>query len=358
MKRISLALVLWFVFSPFSYGLIAGGAKIAGMGGAGTAICDNISAAYYNPAGILATDPDQSAMFLSVGATVTDMNDALATFSQVSDLNTFLINNYSKSLGINGTTGMLCGMQYQKIGLSVIPESTIIASKIANSFNGSINTNIQSAGVLTFGTTWQSPLLPMNFMDVGTNLKYIANYQGITTITGVTTAAAGSANYLYGTGLGWGFDLGVKIGLYTPFSPITVGIMMKDVYTSVGDSIVTRTDTINPNGSITTGVSTTTASTTITPGSCIVGAATQLGEGGPIVAADYAFSMGDGELRLGIEQPLLLYPLTGRAGVISGTQNSKITLGAGLNIFGELNIAYVINNKNNKDNVLIVGFGI
>ncbi|MCX5751518.1 MAG: hypothetical protein NT099_07630 [Candidatus Saganbacteria bacterium] len=357
MKKIGLALVFLTLLSSFSYGLIAGGAKLAGMGGAGTAICDNISAAYYNPAGILGSDPDNPSMKLSIGAPVAGMSDALATFSQVADMNAFLINNYAKTIDINGTTGMIFGMQYQKIGLSVIPESTVLANKTANSYNGSVGANIQSSAALTFGTTWNFPFLPMNFMDVGTNIKYIANYQGSTAITGVTTTA-GSANYLYGTGLGWGFDLGAKTGLYTPWFPITVGIMMKDVYTSVGNSTVTRTDTISPDGTVTPGVATTTTSTTITPGTCVIGAATQLFEGGTIVAADYATSMSDGELRLGIEQPIFSDMFIGRAGLISGTQNSKITVGVGFNLFGETNIAYIIDNKNSKDNVVIVGFGI
>ena len=351
MKKLALVLSFVFLFASVSYAQIPGGARLAAMGNAGTAVANDISSAYYNPAGLMSTNTRWMKLKIGAGAAMTGMNSLLALASQSTDLNTFMFNNFSNAIDANGTAGAFLGFEAGKFGLSVIAEGSLAGSKIANSANGSASAGVNYDVVLTMGTTLNLPMLPMGFADVGLNLKQVNQINSSTAIVATT------ATYGQGIGTGYGIDLGLRTGLDTPIAPIAVGLVIKDLMETINTTTTSRIDTVDiTDGSYTKGTATETTSSTPISSTVVIGAATQIPGYGTTVALDYASALGTAEWRLGLEQSIIPFFLTGRAGLISGTNTAKTTLGLGLDFLGSLNAAYIIDGKNSQDTVLIVDF--
>lgn len=333
------------------------GAKYSAMGGAGSAIVDDISCSYFNPAGIVSA----GAMELKLGAaTATEgMNDLTKALTGLSDPAKFLADNFNNTVNVKGGINAFLGLNLAKIGISVLPVANLTLSKpTAGTVAGTLAGSGYGEGILTLGYSFSIPGLPVAGLDVGINVKAIQDVTASSTAVG-TTSADSVLNYT-----GMGYDVGVKASINTLAVPLSVGVVMKDIGATLKGKQQAITTTYNPlTGAITgqTKTETTLADQTY-PTTLVIGAATQIPGVGLKVAADYDSVSGSGVsynvTHLGIE-----YPIAGllsiRAGMISGNNGniSVTTVGAGFDILMGLNVAYITDSKNNKNNKTAVDFG-
>ena len=105
------------------------GARFAAMGGAGSALVDDSTSAYYNPAGIVKAQ----AVSLKIGAAAaTDGLDKLTSaLTSLSDPSKFILDNAANSVNVNGKINAFVGLTVAKIGISVLPIATLNISKPA-----------------------------------------------------------------------------------------------------------------------------------------------------------------------------------------------------------------------------------
>jgi hypothetical protein len=336
------------------------GAKYAGMGGAGAAIVDDISCAYFNPAGIVKTRG--FGLELGGGAATEGLSDLNTLWGNVNDPAKFLSSNFDKNVDINGGVNLIMGLNVSKIGLSVIPAASLQLRKTAGTIIGSyLLGNVVYDSALTLGYGFGLPGLPVS-LDIGANLKSI-NYL---TAQSIVNNATSSSDYTYNQS-GIGFDLGAKAGIDTPIVPINCAIVMKDLGATLKGKRTAINTTYDTIGNIISQNKTETDMADYTiPTTLVIAAATKIPVVGILAALDID-SVSGGDItpytltHLGFEYPILgLFAI--RAGLVSGGVNGNIsqtTFGAGLNMGVNANIAFVADSKNSKNNqtVVDVGFG-
>ncbi|MEK7376809.1 MAG: lipoprotein, partial [Candidatus Margulisiibacteriota bacterium] len=153
MKKIVFFLSALIMVSACSFALPGGtlpygaGAKFAAMGGAGSALVDDIASAYYNPAGMFRAQA--VSLKIGAGAASEGSDKLLAVFGNMSNPAKFLADNYSNALNIKGNLNAFVGLDIAKIGLSVIPVTSLTLSKTANTLSGSIVADLMSDSALT-----------------------------------------------------------------------------------------------------------------------------------------------------------------------------------------------------------------
>lgn len=308
------------------------GGRASGMGGAGVAATDDISAAYYNPAALMRSNVILTEVKVDLGAAYTDVTALSNSLAKASDPAQFLLDNYSTNLSFSGSLNGLIGLNLRKIGLSVIPLLATTVTKPANSVAGTVTATGFYEPTLTLGTTFSVPFLPAA-LDVGVNAKQINPILGSITTTGTATNASGVQTV--GTGSGMGYDLGLLTTFDIPFvSKLAVGVVMRDISASY-----TRTDKQrNAHIDQTTGKVTYDAETTLPDknftldSSTAIGAYTTIPGIGLGVAADIEMTKTDTNTHIGIELPLLFDTLFLRAGVASGPNLSLTTVGAEIDL--------------------------
>ncbi|MBU0672482.1 MAG: hypothetical protein KJ732_05600 [Candidatus Margulisbacteria bacterium] len=366
MKRIMLVSLLVSTLVSVSFALQSGsvpygvGAKYAGMGGAASAIVDDITCAYFNPAGIVKTGK----MELKIGAgTATDgMNELLNVISQASDPAQILANNYNKVLNINGGFNGIVGLNIAKVGLSVIPIASLrITKPTAGSILGSsLIANGGYEGALTLGYSLSIPGIPIASFDLGTNLKTITSVTGSSVINSATQSTDTVTSYS-----GVGFDIGAKASINTLAVPVSVALVLKDIGETLNGKTKTITTTYDITGNITNQTQAEVDAPAMTnPTTLVIGAATVIPAVGLKVAADIDSVSGSGTsytvTHLGVEYPVLGV-MALRAGMISGgpggSSISMTTLGAGFNLGLGLNVATMMDANNSKNNSTIVDLG-
>jgi hypothetical protein len=340
-------------------------AKYAAMGGAGSAIADDISTAYYNPAGILSTG--NMDVKLGLGAATENLSDILALAGTTNDPAKLVTDNFSKKLDINGSMFGLVGINVAKVGITILPFGSLVAAKDANSANGSATALLGYEGIITLGYGLSLPGLPIAKLDLGTNIKYGNLSFGYANVSGTSTSTAkiplSAVPY---------FDLGARAKFDNFAFPISGAIVMRDINANLKGTLKLDTNgTSLGEGNFETNL--------YTPPSTTIGLATTIPVVGLKVAIDYdaigsttttVASIGavvpasttktDGFslTRLGLEYPVLGI-LAIRAGYITGNNgNTSITtVGAGLNFLGNLDVAMIMDSKNSKNNSTMVDLG-
>ena len=332
-KVISAFLALLFCVSMAQAQLLIGG-RASGMGGAGVAATNDISAAYYNPAALMRSSVILTEVTVDLGAAYSDPTTLSSALSNSNDPAKFMFDNYHNKLSFNGSLAGLVGINLRKIGISVIPELTTTVNKPAESLGGTMEAAGHYDAVLTLGTTFKVPYLPAA-LDVGINLKSLNGINGSITATqsGANTFEA-TGTQIYGTGSGTGFDIGVLTSFNVPYvSKVAVGAVMRNVAASYTLSNTSKTAYMNFLTQTTTfGADTVSNQTVNLDSSTAVGAYATIPGVGLGVAADIEMTKTDTNTHLGLEYPLFLGILVLRVGVASGPNLSLTTAGAELNL--------------------------
>lgn len=339
------------------------GVREAGMGGCGASLSTGLPAVAYNPAGLMSGG--NWAMDLSVGGSVKNFDQITGAINSFNDPTQYLIDNYAKNLDANGSFFGQLGVDYNKIGLSLlIPNFQAQLSKPSNSIEGSVDAATRFDVVLTAGRTLALPILPAK-IDLGASVKYIGYGYGRVNVVG---ALPTTADNTWGTGGGFGFDLGARTEIAVPFvTTLAIGLAARDVAASVTvNSPTTRTDTFNADGSVTKGTAVVGSAATYNyPMSLVLGCSGTVPVVGLGFAADIESLSGgtgslastDSILHLGLEYPMWMNTLVLRAGTASGT-DAKTTLGVAFKVpVATLQAAAVLDNSDSRDNSYVVGGG-
>lgn len=366
MKKILVTCLVFVLCIPSAFAMPGGtipygiGAKYAAMGGAGSALVDDIAAAYYNPAGMARAQ----AIAIKVGAgTATDgMDKIMGVLGSVGNPAKFLADNFSSAIDVRGNLNLAVGLDIAKIGISTIPVANLTLNKTANTLAGTANAAISSDTALTMGYGTSLPYV--GSFNWGFNAKYIYNGMGGATVgvSGPTTTDITNTLVTYS---GMGYDLGIQ-GKITaiPTAPISVGIVYKDIATSLnGHNKVTKATYDNTNGQQVGGETVITdadiAGMTL-PTTLVLGAAGTIPVVGVTLAADLDNVSGSGTsfsvTHIGAEYPVAMGLVKLRAGLISGGPSgaaiNMTTYGAG--ILGDMiNVAMVSDNNNTKNNQMM-----
>ncbi|MBN3032552.1 MAG: hypothetical protein JW873_00460 [Candidatus Saganbacteria bacterium] len=347
-KALSLLLFLALCASVAQAQSLIGG-RAAGMGGAGVAASNDLSAAYYNPAALMRSKVVVTEVKIDLGAAYTDPTTLSNALSKATDPASFLLSNYANNLNFTGSLFGLIGVNVRKIGLSVIPVLTTTVNKPANSLGGTAVASGHYDAVLTLGTTFAVPRLPAA-LDVGVNLKALNGVAGSMTVSSAVGQTTATGNQDTGTGTGMGYDIGVLTSFNVPYvSKVAVGAVVRNLSTSYTLKMTRQAATLNQlTGTVSFGASTALPDQTVNiDSSTAVGAYATIPVIGAGVAADLEMTKTDTNTHLGIEYPMLYGLLVLRAGAASGPNLSLTTAGLELNLaVTKLGIVTVADAKN------------
>jgi hypothetical protein len=358
MKKILLSALLVSLLASVSFAQAFIGSRQAGMGGTGVASATDLTAVYYNPAGLMKAGRGE--FRLSLYPSYTDYQNVLDAFSKSTDPITFLEENFDNNLSFQGDISGMAGLNINKIGISAVilplgnyagdtlaANNTINIDKQASALQGSATYSIRQDTILTLGYTFALPGLPIASLDTGVNLKSINAVYGTLNASITDT----SSPYNKGTGSGTAFDLGARTSLDVPmFGSLAVGLMLRDVAGQIKYSRKQETFYFDP---VTENI-TKSAEVALADRNVTLDSSTAIGASGIIspvnlgVAADIEMTKNDTITHLGIEYPLLPM-LVGRAGLATGNSISKTTLGVKLNIpFLTIDAATIMDGKNSS----------
>lgn len=350
------ASVYAFPSGSLPYGV---GAKYAGMGGAGAAIVDDLSCAYFNPAGIVKTG--STGLIIGAGTATEGMNELIKALSEASDPAKFLSDNFDNTLNISGGLNSIVGLNIAKVGLSVIPVASLTLYKpTAGTIVGSsLTASAAYEGIATLGYSLSIPGIPIASLDLGANIKSVNFINGYSIVTSATSSTDQVTNLS-----GIGFDIGAKASIDTLVIPLSVAIVMKDIGETLKGKIKTINTTYDLAGNITNQTEAEVdAPDSTSPTTLVIGASTKIPGVGLRVALDIDSVSGSGTsysvTHLGLEYPVVGI-LALRAGIISGGPGGNIsmtTIGAGFNLGLGLNVAMMFDGKNSKNNSTILDFG-
>ena len=355
-----MALVL-FLFSGSAFAVGTGfGMRAMGMGGTGIAIAnDVVSAAYFNPAGIM-YGPNFEAQ-LSAGG-----NPELITAAGNKD---FLSSNFDTDMNINNAAASAAfGLSFDKIGISALTNATgSLSHNGGSTLSGGANALAVAMVPLTFGTMLSSSPSSSEFSPstaIGMNVKSVQLYGGSLNIL------LGGAVQSQLAGSGMGFDLGIQTKL-TPM--LSYGLVVRNIATSYTATNKTQLGTIDGSGTFTaSGLETSSKSTnTIAPE---VGVGMGFGNinTGTLVAVDLEnYSYADNgnanrsktanDLHIGIEQGILFNLVMLRVGYFNyaPTDDTFYTYGVGMNMGPlSLGMAEANSQKDSTASSLLVQVGV
>jgi hypothetical protein len=368
MKKLTLLLVSLSLLVSVASAQAFIGARAGGMGGTGVASVTDLSAVYYNPAGLMKAGNFE--FKLSLNPSYTDYQNVLDAFNSSTDPSTILQDNYATNLSFRGDMAGMAGVNISKIGISVLAlplgktadtlsgNNTIFLNKGALALQGSATYSMRYDTVLTLGYTFSLPGMPIASLDTGVNIKSVNALYG--TISAASTDT--SATYYKGTGSGTAFDLGARTSLDVPVvGSLAVGLALRDVGGQINYS---RKEQIyyfdNLTQTITKGAETdgTDASVTLDPVT-VIGAAATIPTINLSVAADLEMANNETITHLGLEYPLMPGLLIGRVGMASSPSISKTTLGAKLSIpFLTLDVASIMDGNNSSLTGWVFDIGI
>jgi len=237
MKKISFCLILLLAFASSSFAIGAGvGIRSMGMGGCGIAIANDITSAYFNPAGLMYGPENFECQLLAGGATQA-ISDITEIMSDQSNSDNLINNLLPKEFNVGASLAGGLGFSVRKVGVSALATGYTSFSKKADSLDMNINGQVNGSVPLTLGSVFSTPGLPIASMAVGVNLKSLYDIGFSTNISSKTATATGSTSYSVGTG--FGFDIGAQAKI-TPL--ISVGGVIRNL--SASESITTKSKTL------------------------------------------------------------------------------------------------------------------
>jgi hypothetical protein len=362
MKKVLCFVLAVLLMPQVCFALSAIGAKEAAMGGAGIALVKGLSSVTYNPAGIV-RGPNTE--FLLSAATASYGLDKLYSSMTSTNIEQFIQNNFNTALDTNGSLATLIGTSFNKFGVSIlVPSATATITKTAGTYAGTSATLAGQYGlVCTIGQSLSLTSLNLASLDIGANVKllngYYQSFIASSAIAGTNVVASGN---------GLGYDLGAVATLSVPYvSSFSAGISLQNISQSFTYEPKSKTATMDALGNITLGAETVLPKQTdIVPPSTIIGCAGELPFGLAFALDLESLSGGSGYFattattitHIGVEYPMMANLLLVRAGTETSDAINRTSLGAKLNLPAiTFNLAYVIDNKNSKNNQFAVDFG-
>lgn len=359
MKKIIVVGLMVLLLASASQAQLLIGSRAAGMGGAGTAVVNDLAAAYYNPAGLMNNQARAAELKIALGASYSNPDKLLTAISGATDPAQFLQDNYSTNLDFGGSLNGVIGLNVRKIGISVIPMASANVNKAANSLAGTAAGIGNAAGVLTLGHSFGVPYV--GTLHLGVNSKYIYATNGAI----VATAAGGTQTW--GVGTGMGFDIGalttVSVPMVTDLNLAFVARDLNESATYKNKSQTAAPDPADPTKFV-MGPTVDQADTTVAgTSSYVLGASATIPVVGILTAVDFENVSAAGNpqtnTHIGIEWPIFMNMLVLRAGTASGPNLQLTTYGAKINlpILG-LDVAAVMDGKDTKNSSYVVDINI
>ncbi len=343
MKRsIFLGIIVSLFVASNCFAVGAGvGARSIAMGGTGIAIANDITAAYFNPAGMMFGPENFETQVMAGGATA-----GLASLAEsLSKPDQFIVDNFDKDIRTSGSISAGLGFSVKKVGLSVFADGTANFHKPANALAMNFNANVEAYAPLTIGSSISTPGFPFASMAVGVNLKSITVASVIANVN-QNNLINGTGTISNSLGSGFGFDIGAQAKI-TPL--ISVGAVIRNL--SASTSVLTHTQTISVDAQVDGSAKSTTTdqpdvrSTYNPPTQVGIGAGIVIPVTGTLLAMDlenYSApdtdhpneSISHTDTHIGVEQPVLFNIVKLRAGYFNYgvTADSFWTYGLGLNM--------------------------
>jgi hypothetical protein len=272
-----------------------------------------------------------------------------------------MTDNFANAINVNGGINLLVGLEFADVGLSVMPVSTLSLNKAAGSITGTLTGQSDYDIALTLGRSFSIPNLPIASLDLGANVKSANRMAVSNTVAGL----AGTGTVTSYSGLG--FDIGAKAQVENLPIPLSVGLVMKDISSTLKGKVKTNTTTYNASdGSIaSTTVVETDAADYVVPVTTSIGLATEVPLWGLKIALQQdSVSGGTPNAAYSLTHYGLEYPIVGglialRAGKATGASDTvdQTTLGVGINVGLGINIAMMTDAKNSKNNQTMIDFG-
>ncbi len=368
MKKIVSSILAVVMLSSASLALPSGylpygvGARFSAMGGAGCALSEDLVGAYYNPAGM--AKGQKMSVKLGGGAASNGMDKLISTLSSASDPSKFILDNYANALDINGNMNLFLGLNIGKLGISIIPLTSLNLNKSAGTVNGSATAMMMGEGVVTISRGLSAPYL--GSINAGANIKYIVAGAGTATVLGASSTTIGTARS------GFGFDLGAQAKVDAiPTVPLSVGVVLKDIGATLRGNTNTISKTVDPlTGNVISESETSApAADYPIPTTFVIGAATKIPVVGLTVALDLDNVSADNTMgtpaysvtHIGLEYPVAMGLVNLRLGKISGgpagSSVDMTTYGAGV-LGNMINVAMITDNANTKNNQIMFDVGL
>jgi len=219
---------LIFLFLPSSAGASSFGigARAMGMGGAYTALANDITAAYWNPAGLIHSNlTARDGMFgLGFFGDLTNYSNLIGLL----DPYKFAIDNWNEDLKVVGSVNGIIGGSFNKIGISYIPWGNVVLTKPWSNFPLLGDATLKHSFAITFGRSFDVPYLLLGPLSVGANVRYITGQLTRRTAFGLLSPAP--VTFIDATTSGIGLDLGFEAEIAPA---ITFGLVFKDILTGL-----------------------------------------------------------------------------------------------------------------------------
>ncbi|MCX5726469.1 MAG: hypothetical protein NT030_04700 [Candidatus Saganbacteria bacterium] len=201
------------------------GARAMGMGGAYTALANDITAAYWNPAGLIRSKSISADGMLGLGF-YGDLT--LSNLIALSDPDKFAQDNWNNNVNIVGSVNGIIGGSFNKIGISYIPWGSVVLTKPFSNLPLIADANFKHSFAITFGRSFDAPYLLLGPLSVGANVKYITGQLRRRATIGLENPAP--VTFIDATTSGIGLDLGLEAEI---LPMVTFGLVLKDILTGL-----------------------------------------------------------------------------------------------------------------------------
>lgn len=346
-SAVAIVLILAGTSSSFAIGL---GGRDSAMAGAYTALTNDSTAAFYNPAGIVNSGLGKVNFALGTS----NLGQFTDIYNAVSQGTTFIQNNFNKSIAFNGDFNGIVGFNVAKFGFSLIPQGSATGSKAAGASSFSYSGTVTEDLGVTFGSEVKTPFLPLGNLAAGATVKYILGQRYQATYA----SSAGNEDTLSANG--FGLDLGAQARLS---NIVSAGVAVRNLFASQNWSGTRQPKTIDGTGkSSNAGAATPLSFSEPRSVTIATGIAATIPGVGATAAAEIASSDGGGTVSLGFEYPILpMGLLVARAGYGSSNTSSLATFGAGFNAGpAHVDATYGFDSKKNNASSVVVeaSFGL
>lgn len=218
MKRISgsiLAVVMLVSISFPAYGSIGFGTRAMGMGGAFTAVADDESAFYWNPAGI--TQVRFASLMFGAGVQGEDFDFIEDTIDSISDMEELKPNDFEDGRGYLNL-GLIGGLTTRYVGVNFYSETSVGTEK--EGLNLEVNASSFNYGAVTIAAKIKEKIA------VGCNIKRVVAGLGGSLVKIDESLVKSRSETFYGDGEGVAFDLGA---LYRLSDQVKFGFIARNI---------------------------------------------------------------------------------------------------------------------------------